>query len=144
MKIALALLSALLLSPFDILRAADPAQPDNRVTIGPVSDTWPHIFVHQDTCNVYVLREGDSAILFNLGDGTVLDHLPAIGVKNVEWILFTDHHREQCQGISRVDRALTKIAAPQAEQALLETPLQFRKWRPTLGDRKSTRLNSSH
>jgi len=100
----------------------------------PASAAWPDLFVFVDTCNTYVLRDGDSALLINLGDGRVLDRLAEIGVKNVEWILFTDHHREQCQGIDRVDRAKTKIAAPKEEQALFETPREFRKWRPKLSD----------
>lgn len=100
----------------------------------PASPDWPDVFVHASTCNTFVLRDGDAALLFNLGDGGVFDQLREIGVKQVDWVLFTDHHREQCQGIDRVDRAKTKIAAPKDEQALFETPLQFRKWRPTLGD----------
>lgn len=95
----------------------------------------PDVFVHRDTCNVFVLRVDDSALLINLGDGSVLDALKSSGVRNVEQILFTDHHRELCQGIGRVDRAHTKIAAPRIEQELFESPLQFRKWRPTLGDK---------
>jgi glyoxylase-like metal-dependent hydrolase (beta-lactamase superfamily II) len=102
--------------------------------IQPVPDAWPTVLVHQDTCNAYLLRDGDSAILFNLGDGSLVDRLAEAGVTNIEWILFTDHHREQCQGIHRIDRSKTRIAAPQQEQALFETPLDFRKWRPTLGD----------
>lgn len=102
--------------------------------IQPASADWPNVLVFRDTCNVYVLREGDAAVLFNLGEGEVLGKLAEVGVKHVEWIVFTDHHREQCQGIERIDRHVTKIAAPKAEQALFETPLQFRKWRPTLGD----------
>ncbi|HVX11611.1 MAG TPA: MBL fold metallo-hydrolase [Pirellulales bacterium] len=99
-----------------------------------VTEAWPDVFSYADTCNVYVLRDGKSAILFNLGDGGVLDHLAEIGVTEVDWIVFTDHHREQCQGIHRIDRAQTKLAAPMDEQALFDTPHDFRKWRPSLGD----------
>ncbi|MCA9054218.1 MAG: MBL fold metallo-hydrolase [Planctomycetaceae bacterium] len=102
--------------------------------IAPALADWPDLFVHRGPCNVYILRDGDSAVLFNLGDGSVLDQLADIGVRHVDWILLTDHHREQCQGIPRVDRPTTKIAAPEAERALFEEPLQFRKWRPSLGD----------
>jgi glyoxylase-like metal-dependent hydrolase (beta-lactamase superfamily II) len=94
----------------------------------------PDLFVWTDTCNVYVLRDGDAALLIDLGDGSVLGHLPEIGVKRVEWLLLTHHHREQCQGIERLDRSVTKVAAPKAEQALFEKPNEFRKWFPTLGD----------
>jgi glyoxylase-like metal-dependent hydrolase (beta-lactamase superfamily II) len=135
MRYALALVVVLLVPLRGSVSAAEPAKPAvGSTTIQPASDAGPNVFIYRDTCNVYILRESDSAILFNLGDGTVLDHLKEIGVKKIEWILFTDHHREQCQGISRIDRANTKVAAPKEEQALFETPLQFRKWRPTLGD----------
>jgi len=95
---------------------------------------WPSLYVHRSTCNAYLLRDGDAALLINLGDETALERLGEIGVKNVEWIVFTDHHREQCQGIARVDRTRTKVAAPRDEQLLFEKPTDFRKWRPTLGD----------
>ena len=101
----------------------------------PDAKTHPDIFLWSDTCNVWVLREGDAALLINLGDGSVLDHLKDVGVKRVEWVIFTDHHRELCQGIARLDRKVTQVAAPKDEQELLENPLQFRKWRPTLGDK---------
>lgn len=94
----------------------------------------PDLFVWTDTCNVHVLRDGDAALLIDFGDGSVLDHLADIGIKHIEWVLLTHHHREQCQGIERIDRTLTKIAAPKAEQALFEKPTEFRKWFPTLGD----------
>ncbi len=100
----------------------------------PDSKTQPDLFVWTDTCNVHVLRDGDAALLIDLGDGSVLSHLADIGVKRVEWLLLTHHHREQCQGIERIDRTVTKVAAPKAEQALFEKPNEFRKWFPTLGD----------
>ena len=100
----------------------------------PDSKSQPDLFVWSDTCNVHVLRDGDSALLIDLGDGSVLKHLREIGVKRVEWLLLTHHHREQCQGIERLDRSVTKVAAPKAEQALFENPTQFRKWFPTLND----------
>ncbi len=100
----------------------------------PMPDKFPELYQGTDTCNAYALRSGDAALLINLGDGTVLEPLARLGVKRVEWVLFTDHHRENCQGIERIDRVHTKIAAPEAEQPLFETPTAFRKWYPTLGD----------
>jgi glyoxylase-like metal-dependent hydrolase (beta-lactamase superfamily II) len=103
----------------------------------PDAQAFPDLFVWTNTCNTYVLRDGDAALLIDLGDGTVLDHLAEIGVKHVDWVLLTDHHREQCQGIGRIDRKSTKIAAPKAEQPLLEKPTDFRKWFPKLEDQYS-------
>ncbi|HEY3324385.1 MAG TPA: MBL fold metallo-hydrolase [Planctomycetota bacterium] len=103
----------------------------------------PNLFMWTDTCNVYVLRDGDAALLIDLGDGSVLDHLKEIGVSKVEWVLFTHHHREQCWGASRLGRLplvgspsipVEAVAAPEAERALFEKPTSFRKMRPSLGD----------
>jgi glyoxylase-like metal-dependent hydrolase (beta-lactamase superfamily II) len=97
-------------------------------------DAEPNLFVWTDTCNVYVLRDGEAALLVDLGDGSVLDHLGEIGVRRVEWVLFTHHHREQCQGFARLGQPRPQIGGPEAERALFEEPLQFRKAKPTLGD----------
>lgn len=114
------------------IHAADPAKPGFRQ---PDATQHPDLFAWTDTCNVYVLRNGENALLIDLGDGSVLANLKEIGVKRVEWILFTHHHREQCQGIDLVDRNVTKIAGPKDEQALFETPNEFRKWHPKLDDK---------
>jgi len=102
-----------------------PAAPAGLVPVD--KDLCPDLFVWTDTCNVYVLRDGDAALLIDLGDGSVLDRLPDIGVKRVEWVLFTHHHREQCQGAPRLAGRGVKIAAPEAERARVERPASFRK-----------------
>jgi glyoxylase-like metal-dependent hydrolase (beta-lactamase superfamily II) len=104
---------------------------------------FPDLFVWTDTCNVYVLRDGDAALLIDLGDGSVLDHLAEIGVRRIEWVLFTHHHREQCLGASRLqddpslqsmDSRRVQLAAPEAERAFFERPTEFRKMEVRLGD----------
>ena len=119
--------------------AADPvADPKSAPGFSrPAAESFPNLYAWTDTCNVYLLRDGDAALLIDLGDGSILDKLPALGVKRVEWVLFTHHHREQCQGAERLDRQVTQVAAPKAEQALFETPTEFRKWYPKLGDQFS-------
>lgn len=95
----------------------------------------PELFVWKSTCNSYILREGESALMIDLGDGSVLDHLGDIGVKKVEALLLTGHHRELLQGVAKLDRSVTQLAAPKDEQAFFETPTAFRKWHPRLGDK---------
>ena len=102
--------------------------------LAPVApDLDPDLFVYTETTNVYVLRDGDAALLIDVGDGGVLDHLASIGVKRVEWVLLTHHHREQLQGHRRLQGA--KLAGPEAERALFEQPASFRKMKPRLSDR---------
>ena len=98
------------------------------------TEILPGIFQWTDTCNVYVIRDGDAALLIDLGDGSVLDHLGEIGVKHIEWVLFTHHHREQCQGGVKLKGTGAKVAASAIEKPLLENPASYRKMRPTLSD----------
>jgi glyoxylase-like metal-dependent hydrolase (beta-lactamase superfamily II) len=72
-----------------------------------------------DTCNVYALVHEGRALLFDCGAGECLDHLAEIGASGVDWVLFTHHHREQCQGHPRLSAAGARFAVPAAEAALL-------------------------
>ncbi len=94
----------------------------------------PDLYVWTDTCNVHVLRDGDAALLVDLGNGSVLDRLGDIGVRRVEWVLFTHHHREQLQGFPRLKGGETKVAGPAAERDLFEKPANFRRMKVRLGD----------
>src|SRR6187455_655992 len=94
----------------------------------------PDLYVWTDTCNVYVIRDGESALLIDLGDGSVLDHLADIGVRQVDWVLFTHHHREQCQGAPKLKGRNAKIGVPAAERELFENPSKFRKMNVRLSD----------
>lgn len=107
-----------------------------------LEEVSPGVFVSRGTCNTYVLREGDAALVIDLGDGGVLKQLEGIGVQKVEQVLFTGHHRELLQGIHQFDRTLTQVAAPKEEQELFETPTTFRKWHPRLGDKFSVHGSS--
>ncbi|NBR84919.1 MAG: MBL fold metallo-hydrolase [Verrucomicrobia bacterium] len=100
----------------------------------PDAKRHPNLFTWTDTCNVHVIRDGDTALLIDLGDGSVLDHLSEIGVKKVEWVLFTHHQREQCQGAPKLKGRGVKLAAPEFERALFENPANFRKMIVRLGD----------
>ena len=58
----------------------------------------PNLYVLRDTCNVYVLKDGNRALLIDFGSGHVLNLLGQIGVSRVDAILHTHHHRDQGQG----------------------------------------------
>ena len=92
----------------------------------------PDLYSWTDTCNVYVLRDGESAILIDIGDGSVLDRLGDLGIKKVEWVLFTQHHRENTQGASKLKGV--QVAVPEAERELFENPTKFRRMNVKLSD----------
>ncbi len=92
------------------------------------------IYLFPDICNVYVIKSGELGLLIDLGTGDVLDHLKEIGINKIEWVLFTHHHREQTQGYQRLKNTGAKVAVPEVEKALFETPLNFRKMAHALSD----------
>lgn len=92
------------------------------------------VYVHFSTANAYLVRQGDSALLIDIGDGGILEHLPQLGIKQLEWVFLTHHHREQLQGYAKLKLWSPKIAAPQAERAFFENPFSFRKMKPSLAD----------
>ena len=117
---------------FGLLAVAGAAAAPRPVLVDP--DISPDLFAWTDACNVYILRDGEAALLIDLGDGSVLDRLAEIGVRRIEWVLFTHHHREQCLGAPRLRHTGTRVAAPEAERALFERPADFRRMHVRLGD----------
>ncbi len=79
-----------------------------------------HLWVFEDTCNVYVIKDGDSALLIDAGEGAVSYKLSEIGCRQIEWILHTHHHRDQCWGDSQLMANGTQIAVPQYEKHLFD------------------------
>jgi len=86
----------------------------------PLTQISEHLYRYADSCNVYVLIDGDAALLIDAGSGAVLDHLPEIGVKKVEWVLHTHHHRDQCWGTPRLRDHGAKVAVPEYERHLFD------------------------
>jgi glyoxylase-like metal-dependent hydrolase (beta-lactamase superfamily II) len=100
----------------------------------PIPD-WQGLYVFGNTCNTWLLKQGEAGLVIDPGDCTWSEHLQEIGVKKIDWILLTSHHRELHQGISALDLTRTQIAASDAERELFESPTQFRRWHPKLGDK---------
>ena len=84
-----------------------------------------------DICNVYVIVDGDSALLIDAGSGAVIDHLDKLGVSNVEWVLHTHHHRDQCVGTPQLRERGARVAVPEYEQHLFDQAETFWQTRRT-------------
>ncbi|MBI3682282.1 MAG: MBL fold metallo-hydrolase [Acidobacteria bacterium] len=85
------------------------------------------LWVFADTCNVYVVRAGNRCVLIDFGSGKILDHLREMGVTQVDWVLHTHHHRDQCQGDYRAVERGIPIAVPAHERHLFADAENF--WR---------------
>jgi glyoxylase-like metal-dependent hydrolase (beta-lactamase superfamily II) len=86
-----------------------------------------NLYVFEDTCNVYVVRDGSSCVLIDFGSGKVLDHLRDLGISKVDWILHTHHHRDQCQGDWKAAERSIPVAVPAHERHLFADARNF--WR---------------
>lgn len=79
-----------------------------------------NIFLHDDICNVYIIKSGNLAVLIDFGTGGVLDRLPDIGVDKVAAVLLTHHHRDQCQNLKLAVEFNIPIWVPHTEQDLIK------------------------
>ena len=59
-----------------------------------------NVFLYKDTCNVYIIKDNDSAVLIDFGSGGVMDYLKDIGINKISAVLITHHHRDQVQGLT--------------------------------------------
>ncbi len=87
----------------------------------------PNLFVLEDTCNVYLIKDGNSGLLIDFGSGRMLDFAADLGVSKIDWVLHTHHHRDQAQGDHKAVEHRIPIAVPAHERYLFEDAENF--WR---------------
>ncbi len=80
----------------------------------------PDLWLFADTCNVYVLRSGDRALVIDFGSGEWLPQLAGLGITAIEQVLLTHHHADQCVGLLKQDLWPFTIHAPAGEEFFLE------------------------
>ena len=73
-----------------------------------------HAGVFHDVVNVGVIQAHGKTLLIGSGDGSILEATKNLGIKPVEWVLYTDHHRDQCASAGRLKKAGLKIGVPAA------------------------------
>ena len=86
-----------------------------------------NLFLFEDTCNVYVVRDGVNCVLIDFGSGKILDHLRDLGISKVDYVLHTHHHRDQCQADRKAVARSIPIVVPAHEKHLFADAENF--WR---------------
>lgn len=98
----------------------------------PSSRSWrlvdQDLFLYADTCNVYLLRQGESAVVVDFGSGTWVGALPEIGVRRIEHVVLTHAHRDQCHGLYRGRHPGCPVHVPQGDAHLLDAVGLERFW----------------
>ena len=87
----------------------------------------PNLWWFRDTCNVYLWTSGEQGLLIDFGSGGILDVLGSTGVREIEAIVHTHHHRDQCGGDDRAVEMGIPLWVPARERALFESTEAF--WR---------------
>ena len=80
----------------------------------------PDLWMIEDSCNVYLIRDGDAALAIDFGGGEWLGALPSLGIETLEHVLLTHAHNEQCHGLSRHESWPFTIHAPGGEDTFLD------------------------
>ena len=75
----------------------------------------PHVGIYHDATNVAVFQRNGKSLLIGSGDGRILVEAKKLGIGPIDWVLYTDHHRDQCAGAAMLKKAGAKIAVPAAE-----------------------------
>ncbi|MDB5046518.1 MAG: Zn-dependent hydrolase, glyoxylase [Deinococcus sp.] len=89
-------------------------------------EVLPGIYRHTSSAHVYAVCDqsrGDSgsAVLVNIGDGSVLDDLPP-HIRQVRAVLLTHHHRDVAAGAARAVQGGIPVYAPEGEGPSLLHP----------------------
>ncbi len=95
-------------APFGLCRT--PAK-----TVTPYEPLTSHVALFHDVVNVGVIRSHNKALLIGSGDAAILGAAKRLGINSIDWVLYTDHHRDQCEGAARLKQAGVRIAVPAAE-----------------------------
>ena len=90
-----------------------------------LTNILPYVYLFEDTCNVYIVKNGSRSVLIDCASGAVADLLPSIDVTTVDWVLFTHHHRDQCFGARKLTEKGAKLAAPYYERFLFERATEY-------------------
>jgi glyoxylase-like metal-dependent hydrolase (beta-lactamase superfamily II) len=76
-----------------------------------------HLYVHHGAINVGILCDNDKALLIDFGEGSVFSSLDELGIKAVDTVFFTHHHRDQASGFSML-----------TDKVIVGVPEQEHKW----------------
>ncbi|HEX2222018.1 MAG TPA: MBL fold metallo-hydrolase [Candidatus Limnocylindria bacterium] len=87
----------------------DGPQPDGPTQLS------PQLWLVPDTCNVYLLVDGDAAVAIDFGSGRALDALAATGARRITDVLMTHHHRDQGQGLPLAVEHGARVWVPPVE-----------------------------
>lgn len=85
----------------------------------------PHVRVFRDVSNVGVVVKNGRALLIGSGDARILQSAKRLGIPQIEWVLYTDHARDDTAGAHRLKQAGARIAVPARAARFFEGAADF-------------------
>jgi glyoxylase-like metal-dependent hydrolase (beta-lactamase superfamily II) len=64
-----------------------------------IAELLPDLWRIDDTCAVYIVKDGNRAIAVDFGSGDWLPHLPSLGIAHLDHVLITHPHAGECAGL---------------------------------------------
>ena len=92
---------------------------------GALEQLSENLYLLRDCCNVYLIKDGDHALLIDFGSGKILNRLAETGVSSIDKVLVTHHHRNQLQGLCELDDYPFDVLVPAGEARLIEGAGEF-------------------
>lgn len=90
-----------------------------------IEDITPSVRVFRDAVNVGVIQRNGKLLLIGSGDAGIIEWAREHKLGSIEWVLYTDHHRDQAAGAARLRRAGAKIAVPAREAQFFAKATEF-------------------
>ena len=84
-----------------------------------------NLYVYEDCCNVYLIKDNDEGILIDFGSGEILNFLSNAGVKRIKSVFVTHHHRDQIQGLVDIKDKGFEIYIPDGEKQFISDAEKF-------------------
>ncbi|MHC4871842.1 MAG: MBL fold metallo-hydrolase [Planctomycetota bacterium] len=78
-----------------------------------------NIYLYEDCCNVYIVKDDNRAVLFDIGSGAVLENLNEIGVEEVEAVFITGPYRNRAAGVDKLS-CDTKVFWPEGVEDYID------------------------
>ncbi len=85
----------------------------------------PGVYMVGGSCNVFAIVRDNAALLIDSGEGDILDQLDELGVEQVEWVLHTHAHRDQCAATNRLVQMGAKVAVSAEGERFYRDPSGF-------------------
>jgi len=75
--------------------------------------------------NVGVINVNGKALIIDSGEGDIMEVAESLGISDIEWVLYTHFHRDQCAGAGLLKQSGVKLCVPASEADYFHQATEF-------------------